>query len=117
MSTGLAVETTELVKVFGDNRAVDGVDPAVPTGTVHGVLAALKGLPEDVCPCPHRGYLLKGRLKMRHADSESYEVCEEGQAFCWAPGPVPEALEDCEYVDFSPTKEFGRVADHVTAQG
>ncbi|TXL91734.1 ATP-binding cassette domain-containing protein [Streptomyces sp. IB2014 016-6] len=34
----LAIETTGLVKVFGSNRAVDGVDLAVPTGTVYGVL-------------------------------------------------------------------------------
>ncbi|MFD8494586.1 ATP-binding cassette domain-containing protein [Amycolatopsis sp. NPDC059657] len=34
----LAIETSGLVKVFGDNRAVDGVDLAVPAGTVYGVL-------------------------------------------------------------------------------
>jgi ABC-2 type transport system ATP-binding protein len=33
-----AIETHELVKVFGDNRAVDGVDLRVPTGGVYGVL-------------------------------------------------------------------------------
>lgn len=38
MSNDLAIETTGLVKVFGANRAVDGVDLAVPTGTVYGVL-------------------------------------------------------------------------------
>ncbi|MFH9696294.1 ATP-binding cassette domain-containing protein [Streptomyces globisporus] len=38
MSTELAIETTGLVKFFGDNRAVDGIDLAVPTGTVYGVL-------------------------------------------------------------------------------
>jgi ABC-2 type transport system ATP-binding protein len=34
----LAIETHGLVKVFGDNRAVDGIDLAVPRGTVFGVL-------------------------------------------------------------------------------
>jgi ABC-2 type transport system ATP-binding protein len=34
----LAIETSGLVKAFGDTRAVDGVDLAVPAGTVHGVL-------------------------------------------------------------------------------
>jgi ABC-2 type transport system ATP-binding protein len=34
----LAIETAGLVKVFGDNRAVDGIDLAVPAGTVYGVL-------------------------------------------------------------------------------
>lgn len=34
----LAIETHGLAKVFGDNRAVDGVDLRVPTGGVYGVL-------------------------------------------------------------------------------
>src|ERR671915_2418010 len=34
----LAIEATGLVKVFGDTRAVDGVDLAVRTGSVYGVL-------------------------------------------------------------------------------
>jgi ABC-2 type transport system ATP-binding protein len=37
-STEWAVEAHGLVKVFGDNRAVDGVDLSVRTGTVYGVL-------------------------------------------------------------------------------
>ncbi|MEV4629639.1 ATP-binding cassette domain-containing protein [Micromonospora sp. NPDC049523] len=36
--TDLAIETSGLVKIFGDNRAVDGVDLAVPAGTVYGFL-------------------------------------------------------------------------------
>ncbi len=34
----LALEATGLVKTFGDTRAVDGVDLAVPSGSVYGVL-------------------------------------------------------------------------------
>src|SRR3712207_2648714 len=34
----LAIEATGLVKAFGDTRAVDGVDLAVPRGSVYGVL-------------------------------------------------------------------------------
>ncbi|MFZ4152311.1 ATP-binding cassette domain-containing protein [Streptomyces pseudogriseolus] len=37
-TSGLAIETAGLVKTFGETRAVDGVDLAVPTGTVYGVL-------------------------------------------------------------------------------
>ncbi len=37
-SDELAVDAHGLVKVFGDNRAVDGVDLTVPTGAVYGVL-------------------------------------------------------------------------------
>src|SRR6478735_5513415 len=37
-SSEWAVEAHGLVKVFGDNRAVDGVDLSVRAGTVYGVL-------------------------------------------------------------------------------
>ncbi|MGF0116548.1 ATP-binding cassette domain-containing protein [Promicromonospora sp. Marseille-Q5078] len=36
--TTTAIEAEGLVKIFGDNRAVDGVDLRVATGTVYGVL-------------------------------------------------------------------------------
>lgn len=72
---------------------------------------ALAGLPGDLCPCPHWGYMIKGRLMMRTADGE--RVYEAGQAFYWGPGHAPVALEDCEYVDFSPTEAFTHVLDHV----
>ncbi|TPQ20388.1 hypothetical protein [Streptomyces sporangiiformans] len=83
-----------------------------PQGT--DMAPALKGLPDDLCQCPHWGYLLKGRLRMRTKDGE--QTYEAGQAFYWAPGHAPEALEDCEYIDFSPTKEFNEVIDYVKAQ-
>ncbi|WP_093799424.1 hypothetical protein [Streptomyces sp. Wb2n-11] len=83
-----------------------------PKGTDMGPLA--KGLPDDLCQCPHWGYLSKGRLRMRTKDGE--EIYEAGQAFYWAPGHVPEALEDCEYLDFSPTEEFNEVVDHLKSQ-
>ena len=38
MSDRLAIETKGLVKTFGATRAVDGIDLAVPAGTVYGVL-------------------------------------------------------------------------------
>jgi ABC-2 type transport system ATP-binding protein len=37
-NSALAIEATGLVKAFGDNRAVDGVDLAVRRGSVYGVL-------------------------------------------------------------------------------
>ncbi|WP_109506795.1 ATP-binding cassette domain-containing protein [Nocardioides speluncae] len=36
--TDIAVRTEGLVKAFGDNRAVDGIDLVVPTGQIFGVL-------------------------------------------------------------------------------
>jgi hypothetical protein len=72
---------------------------------------ALKGLPDDLCQCPHWGYLLRGRVRMKTKDGD--EVYEAGRPFYWAPGHAPEALEDSEYVDFSPTEAFREVIDHV----
>jgi ABC-2 type transport system ATP-binding protein len=38
VNDGLAVEAIDLVKEFGDTRAVDGVSLAVPTGSIFGLL-------------------------------------------------------------------------------
>lgn len=81
----------------------------LPEGT--DMSEALRGLEDDSCQCPHWGYLLKGRLRMRTAEGD--EEYREGDAFYWGPGHVPVALADTEYVDFSPTGEFRKVIDHV----
>jgi hypothetical protein len=73
---------------------------------------ALVGLEGDACQCPHWGYLLEGRLLMRGTDADT--TYEAGDAFYWAPGHVPVALEDTRYVDFSPTDEFAHVIRHIT---
>ena len=74
----------------------------------------LQGLPNDLCQCPHFGYILKGKVRM-HTGSGAQDY-EAGQAFYWAPGHAPEALEDTEYVDFSPNEEFTLVLEHVKRQ-
>jgi hypothetical protein len=75
---------------------------------------ALVGLPGDTCQCPHWGYLLKGKLQMRTPQGDRF--FQAGEAVYWAPGHVPVALEDVEYVDFSPTVEFRAVVDHIRGQ-
>lgn len=75
---------------------------------------ALVGLPDNLCQCPHWGYLLSGRLRMKTLSGDtSYEA---GDAFYWGPGHAPEALEDSDYVDFSPTEEFAKVIAHIKGQ-
>lgn len=51
---------------------------------------------------------------MRTKDGD--KTYKAGAAVYWAPGHVPVALEDSEYVDFSPTEEFNAVVDHIRAQ-
>jgi hypothetical protein len=74
----------------------------------------LEGLPGDRCHCPHWGYMISGRVRM-HTDDGTHDY-EAGEAFYWAPGHAPEALEDSEYVDFSPTEALDEVVEHVQAQ-
>ena len=76
---------------------------------------ALVGLPGDMCQCPHWGYMLEGTLLMRTPSGD--HTYEAGQAFYWAPGHAPEALEDCAYVDFSPTAQLQEVLRHIQNAG
>lgn len=71
----------------------------------------LEGLPGDLCQCPHWGIVLSGTLVMHTQNGvEQYSV---GEAFHWPPGHAPEALETCEYIDFSPAAELETVLTHV----
>ncbi|HWQ54317.1 MAG TPA: hypothetical protein VN442_11570 [Bryobacteraceae bacterium] len=74
----------------------------------------LKGLPDDLCHCAHWGYVLKGKVRMY--TKTGHHDYEAGQAFYWAPGHAPEMLEDSEYVDFSPTRDFDEVIQHIKRQ-
>lgn len=81
----------------------------LPAGT--DLRPLVQGLEGDLCPCPHWGYMLKGTLRMHTATGpKEYRA---GQAFYWAPGHAPEAVDDVEYVDFSPAQELAAVLEHV----
>lgn len=73
---------------------------------------ALTGLPDDLCQCPHWGYMLKGRVRVRLKSGE--ETYEAGQPFFTPPGHAPVAIEDSEYVEFAPTLELAKVIQHIT---
>jgi hypothetical protein len=62
------------------------------------------GMPNG-CECPHWGYMLKGRMRVKYTDHE--EVITAGEAYYLAPGHLPVMEEDCEMVEFSP-KESSR---------
>lgn len=81
----------------------------LPAGT--DLRPALKGLPGDLCQCPHWGIMLKGTVRMHMA--EGHKDFKAGEVFHWAGGHAPEALEDAEYIDFSPSAELGRVVEHI----
>jgi hypothetical protein len=78
-----------------------------PAGTDTAPL--FKGLPNDSCPCPHWGFVLQGKMRIRYADYE--EVIGAGEAYYLAPGHNLVAEEDCEIVEFSPRGEYQKTME------
>jgi hypothetical protein len=72
----------------------------------------VKGLPGDACPCPHWGYVVKGRLTYRFADHD--EVFEAGDAFYLPPGHIPLVDAGSEIVQFSPAEQLQVVSTTMT---
>lgn len=65
-------------------------------------------LPDGRCPCPHWGYLVKGRMRVKYADHD--EVISAGEVYYLPPGHIPVIEEDTELVKFSPKDVAGRLA-------
>src|SRR5215207_3638599 len=76
---------------------------------------ALQGLPDDKCPYPHWGYMLRGRLRMTTNDGE--QVYEAGQAFYWGPGHSPVALEAASTSTSPPQRSSRRRSGTYRAAG
>jgi hypothetical protein len=85
----------------------------LPAGTDFGPL--LKGLPGDVCQCPHWGYILEGSIHLRYADGTE-EVSRAGDLYYWPAGHTGWTDEGVTFVEFSPAQEIRPVLDHIGAQ-
>ncbi len=98
-------------------RAVRGADwgdlhsmiVSLPAGT--DLAPLLHGLPNNLCPCPHWGYIIRGRIRVSYADRE--EVLGAGDLFYLPPGHTPLVEEDVEFVEFSAPVEHDAVLDVV----
>ncbi len=62
------------------------------------------GMPDDLCQCPHCGYVLKGRIRIRKKDGE--QIIMAGEIFYAEPGHVPFFEEDTTMVEFSPKEQW-----------
>ena len=82
----------------------------VPKGTDFTPL--LKGLPNDLCHCPHWGYLVKGSVHVRYVDGTE-EGVKAGQVFYMPAGHTVWTDEDAAILDFSPEKELAEVWANV----
>ena len=76
------------------------------------VTPLLEGLPNNMCQCPHWGYILKGKVRTRYTDGRE-EVMESGQLYYLPPGHTVKFEEDTELVEFSPKQEMNEVLNHV----
>jgi len=70
-----------------------------------------KGLPDDHCQCQHWGYVIKGQMRIKYADSE--EVISAGEVYYLPPGHIPMMEKDTELVEFSPKGEYQKTMEVV----
>jgi len=74
----------------------------IPAGTDMKPLMA--GMTDDLCQCPHWGYVLKGRLRIKHKDFD--QVVSSGELFYAEPGHAPIFEEDTQMIEFSPKEAW-----------
>ena len=110
----------ELPILFGEDPAViRGADwggmrsmiVSLPAGT-DDLAPLLKGLPGDLCTCPHWIYVIKGRSRVTYADG-SEEITKAGDLCYLPPGHTAVIEEDIEFVEFSRPAEIQPVLDHI----
>jgi hypothetical protein len=79
------------------------------------VTPMMQGLPGDLCPCPHWGYVLEGSIHLRYADGTE-EVSRAGELYHWPAPHTAWTEEPVTFVEFSPAEDMERVLDHVKAK-
>ena len=72
----------------------------------------LEGLPDNLCPCPHWGYMLKGSTYLKYLDG-SEEVISEGEAFYMPKGHTGWIEAGSKMILFSPEAESKQIAEHI----
>lgn len=72
----------------------------------------LQGLEDNLCQCPHWGYLLQGEVTVSYAEGNQ-ETTNAGDLFYWPPGHSVKVGEGAELILFSPQHEHAQVIDHM----
>lgn len=72
----------------------------------------LEGLPHNLCPCPHWGYMLEGALHIQYADGTE-EVIGEGDACFMPKGHTGWFEAGSAVILFSPEAESRQVSEHI----
>ena len=96
-------------------READWSETHVSIITCHETLdiaPLMRGLPGDMCQCPHWGVILKGRKLVRYADHE--EVLLAGDAYYMSPGHTTVTDAGTEWVEFSPSDKLKATDEAVS---
>jgi hypothetical protein len=75
----------------------------------------LKGLPGDLCQCPHWGYVLSGSIRIRYADGTE-ELNSAGDVYYWPARHTGWTENGVTFLEFSPTEQIQPVLAHLAAQ-
>jgi hypothetical protein len=75
----------------------------------------LKGLPNDCCPSPHWGYMIKGSMEIVY-DNGTGETVNAGDVFYFPAGHNAIAGKEVAWLEFSPEKELKQVLDHLAVK-
>lgn len=75
----------------------------------------LTGMPQDLCPCPHWGTVLRGTIHVRYADGTE-EAVTAGDVYYWPAGHTVRVSEDYEAVELSPSGPMREVIAHLKAK-
>lgn len=70
------------------------------------------GLEDDLCQCPHWGFVLKGQLTTTDA-AGNQETIAANDLFYWPPGHNVRVDADAELIMFSPQHEHTKVINHM----
>lgn len=84
----------------------------LPAGTDFTPL--LKGLPGDLCQCPHWGMVLDGAITLRFADGNQ-ETITAGEMYYWPAGHTGWTDGGVTFIEVSPTAEIATVMQHLAA--
>lgn len=69
----------------------------------------LKGLPDGLCPCPHWGYVIAGRLTICYPECE--KVVNTGEVYYMAPGHTMRTDAGTVLLEFSPFEQFQKLTE------
>jgi hypothetical protein len=74
-----------------------------------------KGLPNDLCQCPHWGLVTEGSIILRYSDG-TVETTRAGEVFYWPGGHTGWTEEGVVFIEFSPADAIAPVLEHLASQ-